>query len=98
MNRVNLHTLILQEHPDHVPMFLFNGYSDATTIEPAHQLAQPAIQRFWCLLQAPSLPLSGVGPLQDPNMLLVSPIKSLPGCITLIPPRLSLFLHLAVAP
>jgi hypothetical protein len=50
------------------------------------------------LLQAPSFPLSGVGPLQSPNVLLVSPIEPNPGCVAVVAIRVIFLLHIAFTP
>ena len=79
-------------------MFLLDGNAYSPTIQSAHQLTEPKIQCLWRLLQAPSLPLSGVGPLQCPNVLLISPIKPNPGCVTLVAILVIFLLHLAFVP
>src|SRR5438270_9548444 len=98
MDRIDLDTFIFQKHPDDCPVFLLDGNAYSATIQSAHQVTEPNVQRFWRLLQAPSLPLSGVGPLQRPNVLLVSPIEPNPGCVALVAIRVLFLLHLVFAP
>src|ERR1700745_3137031 len=98
MDGIDLHTFVFQKHPDNSTMLLLyrDGYSAA--IQSAHQLSDPNVQCFCGLLQAPALPLSRVGPLQCPDVLLVSPIASHPGCIALVAIVVTFWLHIPFAP
>ena len=76
MDGIDLYALVFQKHPDNSAMLLLYRRAYSAAIQSAHQLTDPKVQCFWCLLQPPSLPLSGVGPLQSPDVLLVAPIES----------------------
>ena len=71
MDGIDLYARVFQKHPDNSAMLLLYRHAYSAAIQSAHQLTDPKVQCFWCLLQPPSLPLSRVGPLQSPDVLLV---------------------------
>src|SRR4051812_30745262 len=96
MDGIDLYTLVFQKHPDNSAMLLLYRHAYSAAIRSAHQLTDPKVQCFWCLLQPPSLALSRVGPLQSPDVLLVPPIESHPSCIGLVSIVILFRLHIVL--
>src|SRR3954452_787227 len=96
MDGIDLYALVFQKHPDNSAMLLLYRHAYSAAIRSAHQLTDPKVQCFWCLLQPPSLALSRVGPLQSPDVLLVPPIESHPSCIGLVSIVILFRLHIVL--